>query len=287
MTSFLLTALTMIAFAANSVLARIALGGGLIDPAGYSLVRLASGALVLFALAMVSGNRRSSQPEGSNGLGGNWLSALALFAYAVFFSFSYVAIGAGIGALILFASVQGTMIGWGLYRGDRPSAAEWTGLIIAFGAFAWLVSPGLSAPDPLAATLMAIAGIAWGAYSVRGRGVVDPLGMTAGNFMRTVPMVLALAAIFLPSLGATAPGVALAFISGAITSGLGYALWYRVLRSLTGTQAAIVQLTVPVIAGIGGTLALSEAWTLRFVIASALILGGVAIAILAKAKRLA
>ncbi|MCB1384722.1 MAG: DMT family transporter [Nitratireductor sp.] len=299
MITFLLATLTMIAFAANSVIGRIAIGpdaGGaaLIDPASYSCIRLMAGAAML---ALLVGLRRPDDGYGDghgNGHGrglsplkanGNWLSAAALTGYAVFFSFSYVAINAGMGALILFASVQATMIGRALHQGDRPGALEWLGLVTAFGAFAWLVSPGLSAPDPLAALLMAVAGICWGAYTLRGRGVADPLAATAGNFLRSVPMGLVALLPFLAVLDASVPGVLLACLSGAVTSGLGYALWYRVLRAFSATQAAILQLTVPVIAGAGGTLTLGEEWSLRFILASALILGGVAIAILSKARR--
>src|SRR5690606_29933449 len=175
-----------------------------------------------------------------------------------------------------------------LKEGDRPSWLEWSGLIVAFGAFVWLVSPGLSAPDPLAASAMALSGIAWGAYSLRGRGLPDPLKTTADNFMRSVafliPLTLAVAIARLP-VHASMSGLVLATVSGAVTSGLGYALWYRVLRQIGATQGAIVQLTVPVIAAIGGTLLLAEGWTVRLVVSSFLILGGVAVTIIAKQKR--
>lgn len=275
----------MIAFAANSVLARMAIGnadGTLIDPASYSAVRLASGALMLALLVAIT--------IGSAGMGrsGSWPSALALFAYAAAFSFAYVALDTGTGALILFACVQATMIGWSLKEGDRPSWLEWLGLVIAFSAFVWLVSPGLSAPNPLAAAAMALSGMAWGVYSLRGRGLPDPLKATADNFLRSLA--------FLPPLGLAAfaagvhlklslAGFALAVVSGAVTSGLGYALWYRVLRQIRATQAAIVQLTAPVIAAAGGVLFLSESLTLRLGLSSVLILGGVAVAILAKQRR--
>lgn len=285
MSVFLLATLTMIAFAANSVIGRVAIGpdaGGavLIDPASYSAIRLVSGAVMLAALLHLRKGKKRL-PSG----GGDWFSAAALFGYAVFFSFSYVAINAGMGALILFACVQGTMIGYALLHGDRPSVLEWAGLATAFGAFIWLVSPGLAAPDPLAALLMAISGICWGIYSLRGKGIPDPLGATAGNFIRATLFGGALLLPFIASLGATISGILLACLSGAVTSGLGYALWYRVLKFFSATQAAILQLTVPVIAGVGGTLALGEQWSLRFTLASVLILGGVAVAILSKAKR--
>ncbi|MEO1745265.1 MAG: DMT family transporter, partial [Pseudomonadota bacterium] len=183
------------------------------------------------------------------------------------------------------AMVQATMIGWALVRGDRPIPLEWLGLLIAFGAFIWLVSPGLQAPDPLGAALMALSGIAWGAYSVRGRSAIDPLAATAGNFMLSTPFGLVVSLIFIGTTSAGWYGVGLAVASGAITPGLGYALWYRVLRQITATQGAIVQLTVPVIAAAGGVVFAAEPITARFLIASALILGGVAIAIIAKTQR--
>ena len=284
----LLTALTMIAFAANSVLGRMAIGSGdaaLIEPASYSAVRLASGAIMLALLVAITGTGASRSPRLQSG---SWASAFALFAYAVAFSYAYVALETGIGALILFACVQATMIGRALMEGDRPSLMEWLGLLTAFGAFVWLVSPGLSAPDPLAAALMALSGIAWGVYSLRGRGLPDPLKATADNFMRSlaflIPLGIAVAVARLP-FHASMTGLMLAALSGAVTSGVGYALWYRVLRQIGATQGAIVQLTVPVIAAAGGSLLLAEGWTLRLVVSSILILGGVAVAIIAKQKR--
>jgi drug/metabolite transporter (DMT)-like permease len=285
---FFLTALTMIAFAANSVLGRMAIGSGeapLIDPASYSAARLAAGAVALALIVRVSARDHGQSGKARSG---SWVSAFALFAYAAAFSYAYVALDTGVGALILFACVQATMIGWSLKEGDRPSALEWLGLLTAFGAFVWLVSPGLAAPDPLAAATMAVAGLAWGIYSLRGRGLPDPLKATADNFLRSViflvPLGMLVGLAGLP-VHATGRGLGLAVLSGAVTSGIGYALWYQVLRQIGGTQGAIVQLTVPVIAAFGGTLFLSEAWTLRLALSSVLILGGVALAILAKQKR--
>ncbi len=275
---FVLTSLTMIAFAANSVFGRLALADSAIDAASYSLIRLASGALMLCLL--VAGPRFHRVPA----QGGNWLSAFALFGYAAGFSFAYLALDTGIGALILFACVQATMIGWGIVTGNRPSPLEWLGLAVAFGAFVFLVSPGLEAPDPLGAILMAAAGIAWGIYSLRGRGASNPLADTAGNFLRATPIAFVLSIAFAGSLQYTPFGVAMAVASGAVTSGLGYALWYRCLRELTPTRAAIVQLTVPVIATLGGVIFSAEPLTFRLVVCSALILGGVALAISAKDK---
>lgn len=271
----------MVAFAGNSVLARLAMADGAIDPAGYTFLRLLSGAIVLLALVM----RRDGVATHSWRTNSSWMSAAALFAYAGGFSFAYLALDTGMGALILFSCVQATMIGWGLYKGDRPSALEWLGMIIAFGAFAWLVSPGLTAPDPLGTFLMVVAGVAWGIYSLRGRGSTDALASTTGNFVRSAPMGLLLVVLFLAQADASLAGIVLAVLSGAITSGLGYALWYRCLADLTATRAAIVQLTVPAIAALGGVIFASEAITLRLALCSALILGGVAMAILAKQQR--
>ena len=284
----LLTALTMIAFAANSVIGRMAIGSAdipLIDPASYSAVRLISGALMLTFLVGLTGSGKSRSPRFQSG---SWTSALALFVYAVAFSYAYVALDTGIGALVLFACVQATMIGRSLAEGDHPSRLEWLGLIVAFGAFIWLVSPGLSAPDPMAAALMGLSGVSWGVYSLRGRGLPDPLKATTDNFMRSlvflVPLGLAVMAAGY-TIHASGQGLFLATLSGAITSGLGYALWYRVLKQIGASQGAIVQLTVPVIAAIGGTLLLAEGWTVRLVISSLMILGGVAVAIIAKQRR--
>lgn len=284
----LLTTLTMIAFAANSVLGRMAIGSAdlpLIDPASYSAVRLISGALMLMLLVSLTGSGNKRSPRFQSG---SWTSALALFVYAVAFSYAYVALDTGVGALILFACVQATMIGRALKEGDQPSLLEWLGLMTAFGAFIWLVSPGLSAPDPMAAALMALSGVAWGVYSLRGRGLPDPLKATADNFMRSMAFLIPLGLIVVTAghpVHASVGGVMLATLSGAVTSGLGYALWYRVLRQVGATQGAIVQLTVPVIAAVGGTLFLAEGWTLRLVVSSLLILGGVAVAIIAKQHR--
>lgn len=272
----LLTSLAMLAFAANSVLARLALANGDMDPASYTLVRLVAGALVLGLLVWRPGGKK---------LAGNWWSAVALFVYAAGFSFAYLALDTGTGAVILFACVQATMIGWALIKGDRPSLLEWLGLIMAFGALVWLVSPGISAPEPLGAMLMAGAGIAWGVYSLRGQSSSDPLGTTGGNFVRAVPFALALLVIFSATLHMTMFGLAMAVLSGAVTSGLGYALWYRVLRQLKSSQAAIVQLTVPALAAIGGVGFSGEELTLRFVVSCTLILGGVALAIVVRQRR--
>lgn len=275
----LLTLTTMVAFAANSILCRMALAGGSIDPAAFTAIRLASGAAVLLPLAAFSAERRETrEPRGS------WPSAVALVVYALGFSLAYVSLDAGVGALILFGAVQATMIGTGVARGERPRLAEWGGLGLAMAGLVYLVRPGMSAPDPLGAALMLAAGIGWGAYSIRGQGSRTPIASTAGNFLRSVPFALVALFIASSSLHVTPGGVYLAVLSGAVTSGLGYVLWYAALRRLTTTRAAIVQLSVPVLAAAGGIAFLAEPATLRLAVSSVMILGGIALAILTRGR---
>ncbi len=271
----LLTTATMIAFAANSILCRLALGDETIDAASFTTIRLASGAGLLLALSRWS----SRGGKGGGKGGGDWLSAFMLFAYAAAFSFAYVSLPAGTGALILFGTVQATMILAALRGGERPHVLEWAGLALAVAGLVYLVSPGLSAPAPAGSALMAAAGVAWGIYSLRGRGAADPARDTTGNFLRALPITLVLSAIALRDVSASPRGVALAIASGAVASGLGYVLWYMALKGLTATRAAIVQLSVPVIAAAGGVLLLAEAISVRLVLSSVLILGGVALAV--------
>lgn len=267
-----LTVAALVAFAANSILCRMALLGHLIDPASFTAIRLASGAATL---SLVVGWRVRGLPPRA----GQWRSAAALFAYAIAFSLAYVSLDAGTGALILFGSVQLTMILAGLRAGERPRATEWIGLGLALGGLVILVRPGLSAPAPLGAGLMALAGMAWGVYSLRGRGSTAPLQNTAGNFVLTVPAA-ALVMLVAGSTGSwTSRGVLLAVASGALASGAGYAVWYAALPALTATRAALVQLSVPVLAAAGGVLLLGEALPLRLPIAATLVLGGVALAV--------
>jgi drug/metabolite transporter (DMT)-like permease len=272
-TVVLLTCVAMLAFAANSVLCRLALGSGAIDAASFTAIRLGSGALVLVLLAQ--GRRR----EIIFGQRGSWRSAATLFLYAAAFSFAYRNLSAGTGALILFASVQLTMLFFAIFSGERPGAAEWFGLVLAFSGLVYLVLPGLTAPPGLNAGLMAVAGVAWGVYSLRGRGASDALGVTAGNFLRAVPFALIVALVTIGDGHATPRGEILAMLSGAITSGIGYAIWYAALRGLTSTRAALVQLSVPVIAALGGIVILQEKITPRLVIASLLVLSGIALAV--------
>lgn len=266
-----LTALTMAAFAANSVLCRLALQTTAIDPATFTAVRLAAGALTLWGVVRLRRGR----------MGGSWGSAAALFVYAAAFSFAYLGLTVGTGALILFGAVQLTMIGWGLARGERLSGLQTLGLAAALGGLVVLVLPGLAAPPLGAALLMAASGAAWGVYSLRGRGSRSAAADSAGNFARAVPMAVGLGALVLVWPGAAAhgdgPGLAYATLSGAVTSGLGYVVWYAVLPALRATSAATVQLSVPVLAALGGVALVGEAITLRLALASALTLGGIAL----------
>jgi drug/metabolite transporter (DMT)-like permease len=273
---FALTSFALIAFAMNSLLCRMALGGGEIDAASFTAVRLVSGAFVLAAVLFLSGNINAAKTKG------NWQSAFFLFAYAICFSFAYLGLTTGTGALILFGSVQMTMIGVSLFMGERPGLLEWLGLTIAFGGLVYLVFPGLSAPPLVSSLLMAAAGISWGFYTLRGKGSDDPLADTAGNFFRSVPMAILVTLPFLSQINLSVRGVILAVISGAVTSGLGYTVWYTALKYHTATRAAILQLSVPVIAAVGGVLILSEAADLRLVIAAALILGGIGLVVSTK-----
>ena len=268
-----LTAVAMVAFAANSLLCRAALGAGLIDPGSFALLRTLSGALTLGAILLARGNLNAVWS-------GHQRTAAMLFTYMIFFTFAYTTLSAGTGALILFGAVQLTMFATALRSGETFSRMSWLGLALAIAGLVYLVWPGVTAPDPLGAILMAIAGIAWGVYSLLGRTVVDPFTATAGAFIVATPAVLGVAAIsaFFSEFHMVLPsGAVLAIASGALASGCGYVVWYAALRGLTGARAATVQLSVPVIAAIGGVIFLAEDVTLRLVVASLATLGGVAI----------
>ena len=267
----LLTLAAMIAFAGNSLLCRIALRAGHSDPATFTLVRLVSGAVVLSLIAFAKGEAPIRQ--------GSWISALALFAYAAGFSFAYVSLGAGAGALLLFGAVQTTMIGYGLWRGERMRWLQWAGLLLACSGLALLLLPGASAPPLAGAALMLAAGAAWGVYSLRGRGSGSPIAGTAGNFLRAVPFALATLLAAAGTLSIDFAGAACASASGAIASGLGYAIWYRVLPTLAATTAASVQLSVPVITAAGAAAFLGETPGLRLVLSSVAVLGGIGLVI--------
>ena len=249
----------------------MALGASAADPAAFTGVRLLSGALVLWLLAA---RRRQQRSAGSS-----WISAFLLFAYAAAFSFAYVGLSVGTGALVLFGSVQATMLLVALRSGERPHPWQWAGLVLALGGLVVLVFPGLRAPAPGASALMAIAGISWGIYSLRGRGSSAPLADTARNFLLTLPYVAVLVLLGLRSLQASPRGLALAVLSGAIASGVGYVAWYAALTGLTATRAATLQLAVPVLTACGGVALLGESVGLRLLLAGAMILGGVGLAV--------
>ena len=272
-----LTLFAMLAFAGNSLLCRLALKQTGIDPASFTSIRIVSGALVLSLIARLR--------SGTQVTGGTWPSALALFAYAAGFSFAYVSLPASTGSLLLFGAVQATMIGYGLWAGERLRGAQIAGLICACSGLVGLLLPGLSAPPLFASILMLGAGIAWGAYSLRGRGAGDPLAVTAGNFVYAVAFAAALSALMVFRISLDSSGVWFAVLSGSVTSGLGYAVWYAALRGLNATAAASVQLSVPAIAALGGILFLGEILTLRLVLASVAILGGVSLVVFNKPAR--
>lgn len=272
----LLTALAMLAFAGNSLLCRVALRDSDLDPASFTAIRLLSGALVLALLVML----RRQGP-----IRGDWRSAMALFGYAAGFSFAYVELDAGSGALILFGAVQASMIGYGWLKGERLRPLQLFGLACALGGLLFLLLPGASAPSPQAAGLMVLAGMAWAFYSLLGRNNADPLAATAGNFLRSLPALLPLAALYLEHLRWDGLGAIYAVLSGALASGIGYAIWYTALPHLKAIQAASVQLSVPIIAALFGALLLGEALSLRLVIASLAVLGGIALILLAKARQ--
>lgn len=269
-----LTSLAMIAFAGNSLLCRQALQHTAIDPSSFTAIRLISGALMLWFVVRA----KHGAPAG----GGNWLSALALFAYAAGFSFAYVSLPAASGALLLFGAVQATMIGRGLWEGERFHGLQLAGLLVAFGGLVGLLLPGLSAPPLFGSLLMLGAGVAWGIYSLRARGTGDPTRVTAGNFLRTVPITLILSVLMFDFASVDTAGVIYAVASGALASGMGYAIWYAALPGLKNTSAATVQLSVPVIAAMGGIVFLGEPVSLRLVLASIAILGGIALVIVRK-----
>lgn len=272
----LLTTLAMLAFAGNSLLCRMALKLTSIDAATFTSVRLVSGALTLWLLVRMRGGSAAIATHG------NWGSALALFAYAALFSYAYVSMTTATGALLLFGAVQASMIGWGLLQGERLRPLQTLGFCAALAGLSALMLPGFATPAYGVALAMLGSGVAWGAYSLRGRTtppgqVADPLATTCGNFLRTIPMAVALSAVALPSMQMDVTGLALAIAAGSVTSGIGYAVWYRALPTLQATHAATVQLSVPVIAAVGGVLLLGESFTWQLLASSVAILGGIAL----------
>jgi drug/metabolite transporter (DMT)-like permease len=266
--TLLLTALAMLAFAGNSILCRIALRDTTIDPASFTGLRILTGALTLWLLLRLSRDRRSA--------GGDWLSAVALFVYAASFSFAYINLDAGAGALLLFGAVQLSMLVWGLLSGERFSAGQIAGLLLALSGLLILLLPGSRAPALEGALLMLLSGVAWGIYSLRGRAASNPLAATAGNFIKAVPFAAVLCLVMLGQQQWDAPGIVYALLSGALASGVGYAIWYAALPGLAAVQAASVQLSVPLLTAIAGAALLDEALTPTLIISGAAILGGIA-----------
>ena len=297
---FILTLVTMTAFAGNSLLCRLALKQTSIDAASFTFIRIISGAIALWLIVefrrrlmidrtasplverppnLSPVTRHSSLPQA-----GIWPSALALFAYAAAFSFAYISLSAGMGALLLFGAVQATMIIWGLRKGEQLRARQWIGLAFALGGLVALLFPGLSAPPLGGSILMLSAGIAWGIYSLRGQASGDPISETAGNFLRAVPLAAVLSVAFLPWASLDRAGIGFAILSGTIASGVGYAIWYTALPGLKAASAATVQLSVPVLAAAGGILFLGESITLRLLLASLAVLGGIALVVIEKRR---
>ena len=271
-----LTSLAMIAFAGNSLLCRAALKHTGIDAASFTTIRLISGAMMLWLIVRMGRGTQTGR--------GNWLSAIALFVYAAFLSYAYAGLTTAMGALLLFGAVQATMIGHGIWAGERLLKLQLVGLVIALAGLVGLLLPGLSAPPLFSSILMLASGVAWGVYSLRGKGAGDALRVTAGNFLRAAPIAAALSILMVNRTSLDSAGFWCAVASGALTSGIGYSIWYTVLPALKATKAATVQLSVPVIAALGGVVFLGEPITLRLLLASVAILGGIALVILEKQR---
>ncbi|NYT84431.1 DMT family transporter [Pusillimonas harenae] len=285
----LLTCLSMLAFAGNSILCRLALMERHIDPLSFTTLRLASGALILYALVCFSSRRASATPVAqaatSARQSGSWLGAIALVLYALSFSLAYTNMESGVGALILFGSVQLSMLLYGMIKGERPTALSMVGLLISITGLVLLLLPGSSAPPLGAAGLMAIAGAAWGWYSIRGKGAANPLASTASNFARAVPFSLMALVPLLATLHWDARGLTYAILSGTVTSGLGYVIWYGVMKQLTVLKASTVQLSVPILTAIMGTALLGEVLTLQLMVSCILVLGGIGMVMVSKGRQ--
>ncbi len=272
------TTCALVAFALNSILCRFALGSEAIDAASFTTIRLVSGAITLLLISSIFSKKEAKTK------GGNWFSAFFLFAYAVCFSFAYLNLTTATGALILFGFVQLTMIIFALVSGERPRPLEWLGLIIAFGGLIYLLFPGLSAPPLFSSFLMATAGIGWGFYTLRGKSSANPLADTTGNFVRSVPLVLLVSVGFIPNINLSGKGIIPAILSGAIASGIGYAMWYAALKYHTATRAAILQLSVPILAAVGGVIISAETITAHLFLSGVFILGGIFLTISGRKK---
>ncbi|AEF55090.1 DMT family transporter [Marinomonas posidonica] len=278
--------LALMAFAANSVLNRLALADGLIDPGSFTLWRLVSGAVTLALLCLIHRLVKGGVTLPSMMQEGNWVSAAALFVYAVGFSYAYITLSTGVGALILFAAVQLTLIGFAIFFGQKLGRLEWLGLVLAFSGFVYLVLPTLTSPSLTGFVLMTFAGVAWGLYTWRGKTSHSPLFATASNFLRTLPMLVILLVLvnWLGAFKSSVDGILLAVLSGAVMSGLGYALWYAVLPLISASMAAVLQLLVPIIATFGGVVFAAENISLHLIYASAIVLGGVLLVIMGRKK---
>lgn len=275
--TIILTGLALIAFAANSVLCRLALGNEAIDASSFTVIRLLSGAIVLCLIIVTTQKNTAASTKGG------WTASFMLFLYAITFSYAYISLDTGTGALILFGSVQITMILLSLVSGTRLHLAEWIGVALAFTGFFYLILPGVTAPSTTGFLLMATAGIAWGIYTLKGRGSKNPLMDTAYNFFRTIPLVILLVIATINNTNYSSEGILLAVVSGGITSGIGYTIWYIALGGLSSTQAAVLQLSVPVIAAFGGIIFVSEAIAFRLIISAIMVLGGILMVVLGKA----
>lgn len=271
------TGFALVAFAGNSILCRLALGEKSIDASSFTIIRLFSGAVALLVILKLLGNKNSGSPSK-----GSWGGALALFIYASTFSFAYISLDTGTGALILFGAVQLTMIIIAMVSGDRLHLSEWVGVGFAFAGFVYLVLPKLTTPSFMGFVLMAIAGISWGIYTLLGRRSKNPLSDTMCNFMRTLPFSLVMGFLFIQNSNLSQKGVLLAVVSGALASGIGYTVWYIALRGLSATLAAVTQLLVPVIAALGGVIFVSETISFHFLLSASMILGGIALVVLGR-----
>lgn len=275
--TLMLASLALVAFAGNSVLCRLALAEGVADPASFTAVRLASGAIVLMGLLAIS----SKPPTSSRG---SWLASIYLLSYAGLFSFAYVSLDTATGALILFGAVQLTMIIVNIVRGQSLQSLEWCGFLLAVFGLVYLLLPEISKPSISGFLMMLVSGIAWAGYTLKGQGSVNALADTAFNFSRTLPLLALLMVPILGTMQISAEGLLLAFVSGALTSGVGYAIWYSALRGLSTTRAAVIQLLVPILAAIGGVLFANEELSTRLVVAAGLVLGGIMLVISSKSK---
>lgn len=276
----LLTGLALIAFAANSVLCRLALGNEAIDASSFTGIRLLSGAITLFVILNIKECMKGSNKGASSK--GSWSASFTLFLYAITFSYAYLSVDTGTGALILFGSVQITMIMLSLISGTRLHLIEWSGVIIAFTGFIYLILPNITTPSINGFILMTVSGISWGIYTLKGRSSKNPLMDTTYNFLRTIPFVALLAVFTMENMSYSSEGIILALISGALTSGVGYTIWYIALGGLSSTQAAVIQLSVPVIAAIGGVIFVSETITIRLIISATIVLSGILMVVLGK-----